>query len=249
MTDAKPNLRSALAAAQAEVKGLVYKAGANSEQRYRFVGHEDVIGHVREAMVKYGVVVVPTGLRFVQELKWPTAAKERVAWLWEQSFEILHAQSDERACATVQVTTMPNDKASFVASTAADRTLLMRLMRLAGTSEENPEDDSHDEDHHQQSGGQRPAQTQPRAANGGNAQRPQQQPSNGSGKVVEQLLTDLGKATGDRETLANYYEHARAELAQCGANEQQKKIVWDAFGGRCKSAGLEPRAVVSGRAA
>jgi hypothetical protein len=141
---------------------------------------------------------------------------------------------------------MPNDKASFVASTAADRTLLMRLMRLAGTSDENPEHDSHDEGHRQQSGGG-PVKAQPRAA--GNGGQPRAQNTNEAGRVVQQLVEDLNKAPADRETLANFYEYARSELAQAGATEQQKLVVQEAFGKRCASAGLKPREVISGRAA
>jgi hypothetical protein len=68
-------------------------------------------------------------------------------------------------------------------------------------------------------------------------------------KLVERLVTDLNQAPADRETLANFYEYARGELAQCGATEQQKIVVQEAFGKRCASAGLKPREVISGRAA
>jgi hypothetical protein len=240
MSDAKPNLRAALAAAQAEVRGLVYKAGANQEQRYRFVGHEDVIEHVRAAMVKHGVIVVPTGLRFVQELTWQTAKGTRIAWLWEQSFDVAHAHSEESRTATVQVTTMPNDKASFVASTAADRTLLMRLMRLAGTSEENPEDDSHDDDRRRQQG-----QQEQRLGAGLKDARPVYD----AAKVVQGLMADLGRIATDRETLGRFYEYARGELAKCRADEQQKLLVQQEFGRRCAGAGLKPKDVIAGRAA
>jgi hypothetical protein len=242
----KTSLRIALADAQARVKGLVYKAGANQAQRYSYVGHEDVIEHVRTVMIACGIIIVPTLLRFVQELSYRTKSGDNTAWLWEQTFQISHAYSDDTQTATVQVTTTTNDKASFIASTAADRTLLMRLMRLAGTSVENPEDDSHDEGHRQQSGGG-PVKAQPRAA--GNGGQPRAQNTNAAGRVVQQLVEDLNKAPADRETLANFYEYARGELAQCGATEQQKIVVQEAFGKRCASAGLKPREVISGRAA
>lgn len=242
-----PNLRRALADAQSRCKGLVFKAGANQEQRYRFVGHEDVVEHVRTVMVACGIILIPASLRFVQELLWKTAKGERVAWLWEQTITVAHAHSDETMTAVVQVTTMPNDKASFVASTAADRTLLMRLMRLAGTSEENPEDDSHDENDRRQNGGG-PAKAQPRTTgNAGGQQRAQN--TNEAGRVVQGLVNDLSRASADRETLASFYEFARAELSQCSATDQQKKMVWDAFGERCKAANLNPRQVIAGRAA
>jgi hypothetical protein len=68
-------------------------------------------------------------------------------------------------------------------------------------------------------------------------------------KLVQQLVADLDAAAADRETLARFYEYARGELAQCGATEQQKTVVQEAFGKRCASAGLRPREVISGRAA
>jgi hypothetical protein len=67
--------------------------------------------------------------------------------------------------------------------------------------------------------------------------------------VVQQLVADLAKAPADRETLANFYEYARAELAQCGASEQQRVVVQEAFGKRCAAGGLKPREVIAGRAA
>jgi hypothetical protein len=70
-----------------------------------------------------------------------------------------------------------------------------------------------------------------------------------AGKLVQQLVADLDAAAADRETLARFYEYARGELAQCGATEQQKTVVQEAFGKRCASAGLKPREVISGRAA
>jgi hypothetical protein len=68
-------------------------------------------------------------------------------------------------------------------------------------------------------------------------------------KLVQQLVADLDAAAADRETLARFYEYARGELAQCGATEQQKTVVQEAFGKRCAAAGLKPREVISGRAA
>ena len=88
---------------------------------------------------------------------------------------------------------------------------------------------------------------QPRAA--GNGGQPRAQNTNEAGRIVQQLVEDLNKAPADRETLANFYEYARSELAQAGATEQQKLVVQEAFGKRCASAGLKPREVISGRAA
>ena len=41
---------------------------------------------------------------------------------------------------------MQLDKAAFVASTALDRTAILRIMQLAGSDEENPEHDSNEQD-------------------------------------------------------------------------------------------------------
>ena len=241
------NLRSALVAAQATVNGMVFKAGANTAQNYRYVGHKEVIEHVREAMRSHGIVVVPTRLRFVQDLTYRTSRGEQHAWLWEQDFVVVHVASNEREAVTVQATTACNDKAAFVASTAADRTLLMRLMRLAGTSEENPEHDSHDE---QQPNGQRQGGGQQRPAQGKPAQQQQRQPSADSGRVIQGLLEDLAKLRkSDRSTLASFYAYAREQLEVCAASEQQRTTVQKAFGQVCESNGLKPRDVISGRAA
>lgn len=231
MNDASPEprkLRGALAAARAKVKARVFKAGTNREQGYQYVSHEAVVEHVREALVEQRVLVLPKSLTHKGELRWAGKSGDRVCWLWEQTFVLTHADSDEAFELAVQVTTIANDKAAFVASTAADRTLLMRIMGLAGSLEEDPE---HGEEPEQRSA---PARTQGAG------------PSPESARVVRDLIAELGKTAGDRESLAHFYETARTELALCRASEQQKTTVQQAFGERCAAAGLKPRDVVTG---
>jgi len=92
-------------------------------------------------------------------------------------------------------------------------------------------------------------QAQPRANGGGGVRAQAADVTMDASKLVQQLVTDLNAAPADRETLARFYEYARAELTQAGANEQQKVVVQEAFGKRCAVAGLKPREVISGRAA
>lgn len=230
------NLRAALAAAQAEVAGTIYKAGANQAQRYNYVGHEHVIEHVRAVMVKHGIIIVPARLTFVGELpKWQTRNGEQTGWLWEQAFEILHTDSDEVRTAVVQATTNTNDKAAFVASTAADRTLLMRLMRLAGTNEENPEHDSHEPERERPlDRGQSAPSTQTQSRGRGEAADPV--------AVLAQLRTDLARCS-DFGVLVDFVVYAYGQLR--GLNEQQKTSFWDAFGERCKALKFDPKDVVA----
>lgn len=69
-------------------------------------------------------------------------------------------------------------------------------------------------------------------------------------KVVEQLKAKLTAMNPpDRELLASFYEDARAELALCAANEQQRMMVQEAFGKRCADIGIKPKDVLAGRAA
>jgi hypothetical protein len=118
-------------------------------------------------------------------------------------------------------------------------------MRLAGTSDENPEHDSHDQNRDDARQTHTRANVQQRPQN----QRAQAQRSGESARVVQTLLAELAKSTADRETLARFYEHARSELALCHADEQQKLQVQQAFGQRCESGGIKPREVVTGRTA
>lgn len=168
-------LRKALCAAQRECSGLVLKSGENKEQKYKYLGHEGVIEAVRDAMAKNGISVDQPLIEMEREVVISTQRGDSVRWVWRVLVLVTHEEGGA-LLRIVRPMTMANDKASFVARTAADRTVLMTLMRLAGANED-PENDSqeHAQDHGrpaqqgqgaQQKGGQ-PAQQQtgPRSLN------------------------------------------------------------------------------------
>lgn len=228
MSTQHKNLREALSAAMAQFGGTVFKEGANKAQGYRYVGHEHVVEHVRKALVANGVVIVPTNLRFISEMpKWTTRSGEQTAWLWEQTFEICHAGSDECRTVTVQATTNANDKAAFVASTAADRTLLMRLMRLAGTSEENPEHDSHDDER------------------GGGPAKAATKSEPGVAKAVMETLHRELAAQPDFDALALFHNHALTQMDKARVDEGPRQAFWAAWGKRCEALRLNPGKVAA----
>lgn len=65
-----------------------------------------------------------------------------------------------------------------------------------------------------------------------------------SAALVQALVSEV--ATIPAEMLREWYAHARDELGQAGADEQQRMAVSAAFGDRCKALGLKPRDVVQG---
>lgn len=145
MDEAEKAYRSALVAAQSAVKhdGIVHKDGWNTHGRYNYVGHEQVMASCRAALLQAGLAVeASTGMAGPAVLEIPRADKTVLVWSWTVDIPVSHS-AGHRETYRVVVTTQANDKAAFVASTSADRTLRMRLCGLAG-SEEDPENDSQD---------------------------------------------------------------------------------------------------------
>lgn len=129
-------LVAALAAARKHIPhGTVHKGGQNSHQNYKFAGHEQVVKVAREALYLNGLTLTQVRVEYKSEI-----AK---AQLWEGTFLLEHESGGERTL-VYQATTQPNDKSAFVASTALDRTALLRVLQLAGSADEDPEHDSHD---------------------------------------------------------------------------------------------------------
>lgn len=228
------SLREALNAAANEVNAFVSKEGYNQEHRYSYAGHEDVVGHVRGALLRNGVVIVPTLLRLVSKESFPSRGGDKCVFVWEQAFEILHVHSDDKCTVLVQVTTHPGDKASFIASTSADRTLLMRLMRLATTNEGEVEYDRSTGEVLDQRRGQQ--QRQGQSQRGQESQ--QMQGGNAVAKVVARLVADLAQIKP--EMLGQFYGHARAQLSKCSAPDAQVRSVREAFDKRCRALGVDP---------
>jgi len=133
-------LAKALCAARGVMRGTVHKGGTNAHQRYPYVGHEHVmVSGAREALHDNGLSLVQTGVEYVGEV--PGGKVQ--ALLWRGTFRLLHA-SGESLDLSYLATTQANDKSAFVASTSLDRTAFLRVLALAGSSEEDPEHDEHD---------------------------------------------------------------------------------------------------------
>lgn len=151
------NINRALVRARRELHGTVHKEGYNRDQKYAYVGHEQVLMcGAREALLKHGLVLEQRSVEYAGELVAETYKGKRTIWRWTGTYALVHVSGDERLY-TFSATTQPNDKAAFVASTSLDRTAYLRLLSLAGTDEENPEANWHDDNREQS----RRAETQP----------------------------------------------------------------------------------------
>lgn len=139
-----PELTKALVKARIACNAVVHKAGKNQAQNYSYVGHEQVlVSGAREALLAHGLVLVETAVMFAGEMKYATRNGEQLCWRWRGEFVLLH-DSGEFQRFEFEATTGPNDKAAFVASTALDRTAMLRICQLAGGAKEDPEHDSNE---------------------------------------------------------------------------------------------------------
>lgn len=138
-------LITALIAARQAVHLKVKKAGWNKAQSYSFVGHEHVLDHVRATMLANGLILEQIVVEYLGSEPYKTARGDNQAWRWRGTHKLVHVSGEERVY-VFEATTGPNDKAAFVASTALDRTAILRIMQLAGSDEENPEHDSNEQD-------------------------------------------------------------------------------------------------------
>lgn len=137
-------LTKALLAARTDVAATVFKKGQIKTEgnerapKYNYVGHEHVLLHVRERMLNHGLVLVQTSVEFAGYAEWETRDGLKRILRWKGVHRLMHTSGEslEYAC---EATTNTNDKSAFVASTACDRTALLRLMQLAGSAEEDPE--------------------------------------------------------------------------------------------------------------
>lgn len=241
-------LRAAINAAAMALNGLVDKAGVNTQYDYAYVGHSHVIDHVRETLLAHGVVVLPTDLRFVRVLE----SRGSGLFLWKQRFSVEHVHSTERRTAALHVTTLAGEQSSAKASTAADRTFLMRLCRLAGRSDQT--------DSPRQQRGRAPAMG-PTASERNQGAKPATRSTRGESRVeydretgevrkpadkreraVASLLDELaGLDKAPEARLVTFVSEARAKLDQVVADGSQCGRVWSAFEQRCKEARLDAK--------
>lgn len=223
-------LTKALVAARLELRGTVFKGGMNQAQRYAYVGHEQVIvGGARDALLKHGLVLEQRSVEFMGVLEFKTKSGDQMCWRWKGVHALCHESGEERLYA-FEATTGTNDKASFVASTALDRTAHLRIMELAGSADEDPEHDSHD----------RQTPEPPRAV---------QAPSSGSKQVDPGAFLDaafdLLKKADSEPALVEWYR--RADRANVAA--EAKTTAMQAFQKHCIAIGFVPNeiAVQAGR--
>lgn len=128
----------AVGAASTEIDGVLAKEARNDFANYSYVGHEHVLRATRAAMLNHGLVVGPAVMAKPPE----QLQGKHLILLWTFSIPVYHS-SGHVEYFDVMATTPANDKSAFIASTAADRTLRLRLFGIAGGRAENPEDNSH----------------------------------------------------------------------------------------------------------
>lgn len=128
-------LVKALAQARLATPWFVSKGGFNQHSRYSFVGHPDVMAHDgRRVLAEHGLVLLQTLVRYAGEAPGTKATTH----LWDGEYLLAH-ESGESLTLRLQATTQANDKTAFVASTALDRTIHLRVLNLAGSDDEDPD--------------------------------------------------------------------------------------------------------------
>lgn len=131
--------RGALAKALAQVRlaapWYVTKGGFNAHQKYPFVGHPDVMAHPgRTLLAEHGLALMQVGLKYNSEIP----GGKNTVLLWDGVYKLKHVSGEEEII-ECQATTMAGDKSAFVASTALDRTVWLRVLALAGSEDEDPD--------------------------------------------------------------------------------------------------------------
>ena len=227
-------LAKALARARIATPWFVTKGGFNAHSRYPYVGHPDVMAHDgRRVLAEHGLALVQVLVEYVGEMP----GSKYATLLWRGEYVLLH-ESGESLTLRLQATTQVNDKAAFVASTALDRTVWLRLLALAGSDDEDP-DNTGPQQPTQPAGSQ--AAQQQAAAQAQAAQRdgvPQADPN----PKLTKLLADFAVATPEtiqalvdsanvlrpsllkpeRESMRVAVETARGRLSKAAAASQTK---------------------------
>lgn len=136
-------LYQALLAARRELTGGIYKGATNSAQKYNYLGHEKVLEVTRPVLLAHGLLLVEISVK----LSGATEGEKRYP-TWEGTFALIHAETGQTMDLIFSATTVGNDKAAYVASTALERTALLRILAIAGSSDkdtqpfvEDPESD------------------------------------------------------------------------------------------------------------
>lgn len=180
-------LAKALTKARAALRGTVFKGGTNTHNKYPYVGHEHVMtSGAREALQENDLSLVQTGVEFVGDVP---GGKSQVL-LWKGTFKLLHA-SGESLDLTFLATTQGGDKAAFIASTGLDRTAWLRVLALAGSSEDDPDhDENNRHQQHEPTTQQQAAQQAARAAESATAHERARAAAAAALKVLVEKLRD-----------------------------------------------------------
>jgi hypothetical protein len=170
-------LGKALKLARIACAVVVNKAGKNAHQNYPYVGHEHVLtSGAREALLTYGLTLVQKDVIFVCAQPVADKAGASIVWLWRGVFELIHESGEIREYAFA-ATTHAGDKAAYIASTALDRTAMLRVCQLAGGVTEDPEHDSNERFEHAAKRPGKVARSLDDVAGGGDhEERPKEQP-------------------------------------------------------------------------
>ena len=130
-------LARALCAARLDLKATVHRGGFNKHNGYHYVGHEDVLtSGARESLARNELALLQTGIDLVGEVP----GGKTTILLWRGKYKLLHV-SGEQLDIEVAGTTQHNDKCAYQASTMLDRTVYLRLLALAGSSDEDTDFD------------------------------------------------------------------------------------------------------------
>lgn len=105
---------------------------------YKYVGHADVLS-ATSRLAAHNIVIGAPRETAMASREYGPADKSRCVWEWTFEIPVYEITTGHVEVFRIAATTMPGDKAAFVASTAADRTLRLRLFGLGGGEMEDPE--------------------------------------------------------------------------------------------------------------
>jgi hypothetical protein len=225
------SIEAALVEARKRVTGTLLKEGRKTEGgggNYNYVGHEHVVHHVRKAMLECGLSLIQTGLEMIGLLTVPGKHGDSTFLRWRATLELVHAESAAVRVMKLECLTQGNDKAGFIASTALDRTALLRLMGVAGSAEEDPEHNANNRD-------ERPQTTQARV------DTMQAKRDDRGGEAAARVKALAGHIAGlphirNREQLITW----AALLLNEPMPDAEKKTGWTAYGERCAELEIAP---------
>lgn len=242
-------LASALIKARKAAHATVFKAGRNTDQRYRYVGHEQVIVASRDILLDAGLSLEQRAVEYAGELIAPGRQGNRPVWRWVGHFVLVHESGEERGY-RFEATTQPNDKAAFVASTSLDRVAHMRVLELAGTEDEDPESDWHDQRARQDAplGAQEPRQDArehtDRTADPPNLRRLPEPAETPEGQLAKELFLPKLMQLKTKPALKGWW----VEVCKGGYSRNVKVALYRTFEQHAKRLGFDARQIVGGGA-